>query len=272
VTAENNKRKEDRVRLAIVQTSPVFGQPELNTEAAKALMRGTPAELYVLPELFNSGYNFIDESEVERAAEHVEGLTFRSLLSFAQESSSYVAYGFAEKADQIYNSAALLGPEGLVGLYRKVHLFDRENLFFEPGNLGFPVFDLPFGKIGMMICFDWIYPEAARTLALHGAQLIAHPSNLVLSHCPDAMITRCLENGVFAATADRVGVENRGSTNLRFIGSSEIVSPQGRVLARLGGDEAGIAVVSVDLCEADAKKINEHNDLLADRNPTQYSL
>jgi predicted amidohydrolase len=259
------------VRLAIVQTNPVFGEAESNTEAAKALMKGAPADLYVLPELFTTGYNFIDESEVETAAEPVEGLTFQSLLSFAQESSCYVAYGFAERADHIYNSAALLGPDGLVGLYRKVHLFDRECLFFEPGNLGFPVFDLPFGKIGLMICFDWIYPEAARTLTLHGAQLIAHPSNLVLSYCPDAMITRSLENRVFAATADRVGTENRGSINLRFIGSSEIVSPQGRILARLGSDEAGIAVAEIDLREADMKRINEHNDLLADRNPTQYS-
>lgn len=260
------------MRLAIVQTSPIFGQPESNTQAAKDLMKSTPADLYILPELFTSGYNFIDRSEVETAAEQIDGPTFHSLLNFAQESSCYVAYGFAEQADHIYNSAALLGPDGLVGLYRKVHLFDRENLFFEPGNLGFPVFELPFGKIGLMICFDWIYPEAARTLALHGAQLIAHPSNLVLSYCPDAMITRCLENRVFAATADRVGTENRGLINLQFIGSSEIVSPQGRVLARLGSDEAGIALVNVDLREADSKKINKYNDLLADRNPTQYSL
>ena len=260
------------MRLAIVQTSPVFGQPESNTEAAKALMKSAPADLYVLPELFNSGYNFIDESEVESAAEPVEGPTFHSLLSFARESPCYVAYGFAEKADHIYNSAALLGPEGLIGVYRKVHLFDRENLFFEAGNQGFPVFDLPLGRIGLMICFDWIYPEAARTLALQGAQLIAHPSNLVLSYCPDAMITRCLENRVFAATADRVGVENRGSTNLRFVGSSEIVSPQGRVMARLSGEDTGIAVVNVDLREADSKRINQHNDLLADRHPTQYNL
>jgi predicted amidohydrolase len=235
-------------------------------------MKSTAADLYVLPELFATGYNFIDRSEVEAVAEEVQGPTFHSLLGFARESSCYVTYGFAEKADHIYNSAALLGPDGLVGLYRKVHLFDRETLFFEPGNLGFPVFDLPFGKIGLMVCFDWIYPEAARTLALQGAQLIAHPSNLVLSYCPDAMITRCLENRVFAATSDRVGIENRGSINLRFIGSSEIVSPRGRVLARLGSDETGIAVVNVDLREADTKRVNEHNDLLADRKPTQYSL
>ena len=260
------------MRLAVVQTDPTFGQPEENIREALELMKGAPADLYVLPELFSSGYNFTHRDEVEKASEPVDGPTFAALHGFAKKFSCHVAYGFAERSDDIYNSAALLGPNGLVGVYRKVHLFDRENLFFKPGNLGFPVFNLPFGKIGLMICFDWIYPEAARTLALRGAQLIAHPSNLVMSHCPDAMVTRCLENRVFSATADRVGTENRGSHSLRFIGSSEIVSPKGKILARLGADEAGIAVVNVELGDADSKKINDHNELLAGRNPSQYSL
>lgn len=234
-------------------------------------MESTPADFYVLPELFNTGYNFLEQGELDRVAEETEGRTFRALAAFAQKSGSYLAYGFAERADHIYNSAALIGPDGLIGLYRKVHLFDRENLFFAPGNLGLPVFDLPFGKVGMMICFDWIYPESARTLTIKGAQLIAHPSNLVLPYCPDAMVTRCLENKVFAATADRVGVENRGSFDLRFIGRSEIVSPRGEILTRLGTDEAGIVVVSVDLRDADKKKINRYNDLIADRKPDQYT-
>jgi len=170
----------------------------------------------------------------------------------------------------MYNSSAMVGPTGLLGLYRKVHLFDRERLFFRPGDVGFPVYDLPFGRVGMMICFDWIYPEAARTLALKGAQLIAHPSNLVLPYCPDAMVTRCLENRVFAATADRVGREERGGYDLRFIGKSEIVSPRGTILGQLGTDDVGICISDVDLREADDKKVNQHNDLLVQRRPDQY--
>ena len=258
------------MRLAIVQTNPTFGKNEVNIHTATEQMREVPADLYVLPELFNTGYNFAENREVEALAERTDGPTFQSLLGFAQQHSCYIAYGFAEKADHLYNSAALIGSSGLVGLYRKIHLFDRETLFFKPGNMGFPVFDLPFGKVGMMICFDWIYPESARTLAIRGAQLIIHPSNLVLPYCPDAMITRCLENRVFAATADRVGKENRGSFDLQFIGTSEIVSPRGEILARMGNSEPGIAAVSVDLQEAEQKTINRHNDLLADRNPEQY--
>jgi predicted amidohydrolase len=256
--------------LAVVQTNPTFGEVESNIEAALALMESAEADLYVLPELFNTGYNFIDVEEIKELSEEASGPTFQTMRRLAADRSVYIVYGFAEKADRIYNSAALVGPKGLVGVYRKVHLFDRENIYFTPGNLGFPVFDLPFGKIGIMICFDWIYPESARTLALKGAQLIAHPSNLVLPHCPDAMVTRCLENRVFAATADRIGRENRSGVDLHYIGNSEIVSPSGKVLKRLGSDESATAVEEVDLAEASNKRINEFNDLLVQRRNDQY--
>ncbi len=122
-----------------------------------------------------------------------------------------------------------------------------------------------------MICFDWIYPESARSLALKGAQLIVHPANLVLPNCPDAMVTRCLENRVFTATADRVGEENRGEVELKFIGTSEIVTPNGKILCRLGIQESTISVVDVDLTLANQKKINNYNHLFEGRRPDQYS-
>ena len=260
------------MRVAVVQTDPIFGEVQSNVQAALALMESVKADLFVLPELFNTGYNFVDAEEVRKLGEGASGFTFQAAKEFAGDRSCYVVYGFVEKSDRIYNSAVLVGSEGLVGLYRKVHLYDRENLLFTPGNLGFPVFDLPFGKVGMMVCFDWIYPESARSLALKGAQLIAHPSNLVLPYCPDAMVTRCLENRVFSATANRIGRENRGGYDLRYIGNSEIVSPSGRILSRLGTDEPGIALEELDLVEAINKRINENNDLLTQRRINQYSF
>ena len=203
------------MKVSVIQTDPVFGEVEANIERALKQIRSVKADLYILPELFNTGYNFTDEREVRALAEESTGPTFQALQKFAKDRSCYIVYGFAEMGDGLYNSSALVGPAGLIGLYRKVHLFYRETLFFAPGNFGFPVFDLPIGKIGMMICFDWMYPESARTLALNGAQLIAHPSNLVMPYCPDAMVTRCLENRVFAATANRVGEEDRGGIKLR---------------------------------------------------------
>jgi predicted amidohydrolase len=123
----------------------------------------------------------------------------------------------------------------------------------------------------MMICFDWLFPESARSLALKGAQLIAHPANLVLPYCPDALVTRCLENHVFTATADRVGSEQRGGVSLSFIGSSEIVDQNGNVLLRLSQTEEQIASADIDLSQASNKRINERNDVLADRRPDQYT-
>jgi predicted amidohydrolase len=258
------------MKLAIIQTNPEFGKVKSNVEAALDQMVQLKADLYVLPELFNTGYNFAEAKEVQVLAEKTEGTTFQAIYKFCREWNCFAAYGFAEQAESLFNSSALVGPNGLVGLYRKVHLFDRENLFFAPGDLEFPVFDLPFGKVGMMICFDWFYPESARTLALKGAELILHPANLVLPHCPDAMVTRCLENRVFAATANRVGVEERRWLKLTYIGMSEIVSPKGEILTRLSGDKAESAVVEIDLSLARNKKLNQFNDLLAGRREEAY--
>jgi predicted amidohydrolase len=234
-------------------------------------MRGAgQSDLFVLPELFNTGYDFESAEEAARLAEQEDGATSARISAFAKEHACWVAFGFAEKADRLYNSALLVGPGGIVGKYRKIHLYNRENLFFAPGNLGFPVFDLPFGRIGMMVCFDWIYPESARTLALKGATLIAHPSNLVLPHCPDAMVTRCLENRVFAATANRIGQEERGGFAFTYIGKSQVVSPRGNILARLSAEKPGCATVEIDLREAADKKLNEFNDLFGGRRTDQY--
>ena len=259
------------IRVAIVQTSPEFGNAAKNIADATALIDSVEADFYVLPELFSTGYNFINRKEAEKLSEPADGHAFRAMAALAAKHRAHIAYGFAEKKELCYNSAALVGPKGMVGLYRKIHLYSRETLFFAPGDLGLPVFETPFGKVGMMVCFDWMYPESARTLALKGAQIIAHPSNLVMPYCPDAMITRSLENRVFTATADRVGTEKRGGTELRFIGTSEIVSPSGEVLIRMGADEPGIRVVEVDLKASINKKINRYNDLVAGRRPSEYA-
>lgn len=260
------------MRVAVVQTNPVFGESAANVRTALHMMGSVSADLFVLPELFNTGYNFESTIEVDRLAEKADGPTTQAISGFASTRSCLVCFGFAEKADRLYNSAALVGPDGTLGLYRKIHLFYRENLFFAPGNLGFRVSETPLGRIGMMICFDWFYPESARTLALAGAEIIAHPSNLVLPHCPDAMVTRCLENKVFSATANRIGTEDRGGNALRYIGKSEIVSPRGEILTRMGDAEEGVALAEIDPALAMDKRLNEFNDLFAGRRPEMYTI
>ena len=133
------------------------------------------------------------------------------------------------------------------------------------------MFDLDGVKVGVMICFDWRFPETARSLALKGAEIIAHPSNLVLPHCPQAMITRCLENRIFAITADRVGEEERiPGEKLNFIGQSQVVDPDGNILVRASETEEEVHIVDIDLKKARDKYLNSQNEIFKDRRTDLY--
>jgi predicted amidohydrolase len=121
-----------------------------------------------------------------------------------------------------------------------------------------------------MICFDWIFPEAARTLALRGAEVIAHPVNLVLPYCQEAMKTRCIENRVYAVTANRIGREQRGVDDFTFTGASQITSTRGKVLSSGPVDSEHRDIVEIDVSEAREKSINPFNHLLSDRRPEFY--
>ena len=261
------------MKVAVVQTDPAFGRKKDNIKQAISMMESVQADLYVLPELFACGYNFVEANEVGTLAEpFAAGYTYGEMSKFARSAGCYVVYGFAESSwGNLYNSAAIVGGDGSNGLYRKIHLFDREKLFFEPGDLGFNVFPTRFGAIGLMVCFDWYFPESARTLALKGAQLIAHPANLVLPNCPDGMRTRCLENRVFAVTANRIGTEDRGDRSLTYIGQSQITSPRGDILERLPVEKAEIVSRELHLANADDKNLNPFNHLFNDRRPDIYS-
>lgn len=124
----------------------------------------------------------------------------------------------------------------------------------------------------MLICFDWIFPEAARTLSLKGAQLLAHPANLVLPWCQGAMLTRSLENAVFTITANRVGEESGQGQTLHFTGRSQVTDPTGMCLAQAGEEETTIKIVEINPRRALNKQLGPGNDLFADRQPRFYQL
>jgi predicted amidohydrolase len=252
------------MHVGFVQLDPKMLDVEGNVNAALRLIGGKRADLIVLPELFNTGYNFRNRAEVASVAELVpEGATTQALREFSKRDGAMVVAGVAErKGRSLYNSAVVLKDGKYMGTYRKVHLFYNEKKFFKPG-VEFKV----FGKVGVMVCFDWYFPESARSLMLKGAEVIAHPSDLVLSNCPEAMKTRALENRVYAVTADRVGIE-RG---LRYIGQSEIVNPRGRIIYRASATKEECVVRKIDLAMSRNKTVTPRNNLLRDRMPQAYS-
>jgi predicted amidohydrolase len=260
------------MKVAYCQCNPVFGDVEGNVTRALSMCEKSDASLFVFPELFSTGYLFTSMEEVELLSEEIpSGETSQRLMEFCRRKGAYVTAGMAERSEgRFYNAAGLFGPDGHLSTYRKLHLFQDEKNFFSPGDMPFSVTDIGWAKIGIMICFDWIFPEAARTLALMGAEIICHPSNLVLPNCPAAMITRSLENRVFSITADRVGEEERGGRKLRYIGTSQIVSPRGEILARSGEEEEAVVECNIEPEKARTKKILEKNDIFLDRRPELY--
>jgi predicted amidohydrolase len=249
-----------------------FGRVERNHDRAVELLTSVEAELYVLPELFNTGYLFESRQQAFQMAEAIPGgRTCQRLLQVSKNRNCIIIGGLAERAgDAVYNSAVLVEPNGRVAVYRKIHLFSEEKLWFDPGDKPFQVVDVSGVKIGMMICFDWIFPESMRTLALLGADIVCHPANLVLPYCQNAMVTRCLENRVFAITANRIGFDQRKNDRLSFTGKSQITGHLGEILVRASEDEEEVGVFEIDPALARDKNITDYNHLLSDRRPELY--
>ncbi len=260
------------LKIGFLQLRPQFGRVKENVRSARSMLSGITEATVVLPELFNTGYLFRNAEEVKKLAESaVSGYTVTELKKVAVGQNLNLVFGMAEaKNRKFYNSSVLITSKGKVHTYQKVHLFDREKLFFQAGTRSFAPVAVEEGKLGMMVCFDWFFPEVTRILALGGAQVICHPSNLVLPWCQDAMITRCIENRVFAITANRIGTEKRGAHQLTFTGKSQIVSPKGEVLVSAGDRSESLKIVEIDPAEALDKQVTANNDIFKDRRPALY--
>src|SRR4030066_2138893 len=262
------------MKAGFYQFAPAFGKKDENIKKVLSVLSDTEADLIVLPEFFATGYQFISKDEVAELSEPVpEGYTTKFLSELSHQKGLYIVAGLPEKdGDRFFNSAVFIGPDGFVGVYRKTHLFFEEKLFFSPGDTGFRVWDTEIGRVGIMICFDWFFPESMRVLALMGADIIAHPANLVLPYCPAAMPVRCLENRVYAITANRIGEENRKEgPSLRFIGKSLIASPEGEVLVKAPENEEVLMVADINPELARNKSLTALNNVFNDRRPEMYS-
>jgi 5-aminopentanamidase len=263
-------------RIVCRQLAPRVGELGPNCELSVQAVReavANGADVVVLPELVTSGYVFESREEAASMAitpDH-ELFTFWAAAAGGQ---AVVVGGFCEEgADgHLYNSAAIVDDSGLVAVYRKVHLWDREKLVFEPGSETPPVIDTRVGRIGVLICYDLEFPEMSRMLALAGAELVAVPTNWPLVDRPEgerppevliAMAT-ARTNRMFIACCDRTGTE-RGQ---EWTAGTSVIDASGWVLTSAGED--GSAVADVELADAQTKALSELSDVLGDRRPELY--
>lgn len=274
------------VRVAVVQFDPQCGPENRSANLFNSLYLAQQAaaggaNLIVLPELANTGYAYRNREEAFALAEAVpDGPSVQQWSEFACTHNVYLAAGLAERdGNKLYDCAVLVGPDGFIGKYRKAHLWNLEKLWFSPGELGFPVFETPIGRIGLMICWDVWFPEVPRLLSLQGADIICSLNNWVWTPPPlfdetgkcmasYLTITAAHVNNVFIAAANRIGTD-RGN---RFLGCSLIAGTNGWPLGRVAGaEEETILYADIDLVSARSAPIwNSLNDLPRDRRVDLY--
>jgi predicted amidohydrolase len=257
-------------KISIIQFAPSFGNPDQTIATLMPFMgKVGQAALVVLPELANSGYNFRDSTEAFQFSEIPDKSNFVGFLIAQCRKFDYsVVTGFNERCgNKIYNSALLINKNGIAGKYRKIQLFMNEKDYFTPGNKKPEIYDVDGAKIGMLVCFDWVFPELWGSLARNGADVICHPSNLVLpGKAQRAIPAWAMTNRIFIATANRTGTE-RGLT---FTGNSIIASPSGDLPASASADQEEIISADCDLSLARDKMITPKNHLFHDRRPEMY--
>jgi 5-aminopentanamidase len=269
------------VRVAAVQSAPRIGEVDANLKAILAQFReasAAGARLVVFPECALTGYGFETKDEAMQYAEPVPGLSSRELATACAETGSYAIYGLLERdGDRLFNVVVLVGPDGLVGSYRKVHLpFLGVDRFVDPGDRPFEVFEADGLRIGMHICYDGSFPETGRVLTLLGADVLVLPTNWPIQSLTTAEhlpATRAIENVVYVMAVDRVG-EERGC---EFAGRSSIAGPGGEILAKAGPDSEEIIYSEIDPALARRKRLvrvpgKYEIDRIADRRPGFYGI
>lgn len=265
------------MRVAVAQIEPKLGEVERNLETCLSRLEQASAQgaqLLVLPECAIPGYMFASAEEALPFAEEIPGPSTEALQQACRRLGAHVVCGMLERdGDALRNSAVLVGPGGLIGTYRKTHLpFLGVDRFVVAGD-ELPVYDTPLGRIGIEICYDLRFPEVTRTLALRGADLIAHPTNFPLAARPQTEFftrARAAENRVYLLTSNRVGKE----TWAEFCGWSQIVDPYGTRLAEAGVDDETLLVAEIDLERARDKDYVIAGEyelyLFGDRRPGVY--
>jgi predicted amidohydrolase len=265
------------MHVAVAQMQPRLGENERNLDAGLTRLEeavAAGAELLVLPECAIPGYMFGSLEEAMPFAEEIPGPTTDALEAACRRLNTHVVCGLLERdGDLLYNAAVLVGPDGLIGSYRKTHLpFLGVDRFTTPGD-ELAVFDTPLGRIGLEICYDLRFPEVTRTLALRGADIVAHPTNFPMAakvQTEVITLARAAENRIYLLTANRVGKERWGE----FCGWSQIVDPFGKRLVEADETEEKLLVADIDVEKARDKDYVIPGEyelyLFGDRRPGLY--
>jgi predicted amidohydrolase len=260
------------MKVAAVQMHPRFAQPEKNRAILRQYCEKAAkqeVDLIVFPELCVSGYNFTSQHQVLNLAESLpDGPTVTHLIDLADQFQMTIVIGIAELEDtsQVFNSSAIVSPQGFEGKYRKMHLFAREKEFFQSGDEPPRVWKLAKAAIGVLVCFDWAFPEAARILMLEGCEILCLPANLVLPYAQRTMVGRSIENRIFSILANRIGSEG----TLTFTGRSQITDIHGKILARGGTNRTGLIIAEIDPRQARKKYLTKTNNIITDRRIELY--
>lgn len=257
------------MKVGFVQFKPEFGDKKANLDKIAALAKQERSDLLVFPEMCTTGYVVKSKIELKDLAEEIpSGPTATELVKIAKGVGSILIAGLPEIVGRkIYNSAVVVGPGGYIAKHQKSHLFLNESKYFSPGQTKPTIFKWQEFRIGLGICYDYMFPEYWRTLALQGADLFCNPANFVFDYGFKMMQARALENGVFSVCTNRIG-EERG---VEFRGGSEIVNNRGEVIKKASQQEE-LVIVDLDLKKSRDKRWNSDNDLLADRRPELYNL
>lgn len=267
------------MRVAAVQVDVKLGDIEHNLAQIIELLgetRSAGADLTIFPECALTGYCFDDVNEARRYAQPVPGPATDVVVKALQEFGGYVIFGMLEPSpESVYNVAVLASPEGVLGVYRKIHLPGLGvDQFATYGDRPFEVYDIGEIRVGIAICYDSAFPESIRAMTLAGADLIALPTNFPTgaeNMTKYVINTRAMENKVFFAGVNRVG-EERG---FHFIGESTIADPDGNTMSKGSPTDEEILYFDVDPSLSRNKRIvrvpGKHAiDRLADRRPEMY--
>ncbi len=266
-------------KIAAVQTDCHLGDVTHNLKAVREGLRDAArrgVRLAVFPECVLTGYCFESRDEAMPFAEPAPGPSTDAVAADCRELGVWAVVGMLERdGDRLFNACALVGPDGFVAAYRKIHLpYLGVDRFTTPGDRPFAVHDLGGLRVGMHICYDGSFPESARVLTVLGADLLVLPTNWPTGAAPTIRhltAARALENHVFYAAANRVG-EERG---FRFIGQSRILDCSGELLAAAGADGPEIVTADIDPAVARRKRLvkipGEYElDRVAHRRPEMY--